>query len=570
MKRVAIYARYSSDLQKETSIEDQVRLCEERAAREGWQIINCYTDPALSGSNMMLRPGVRMLMQDAIDGKFEIILSEALDRLSRDQADMAVMYKRLNYANVNIVTLTEGEVGIIDIGLKGLMNQLYIVEMAKKVKRGQRGRIEAGKVTAGLAYGYNVVKKFDARGEPIRGEREINEEQAAIVRRIFTEYADGRSPKAIAAQLNEEGVRSPTGKGWNQSSINGRRDRGYGLLNNHIYIGELVWNRVSQWKCPDTGSTKRRLNPEEEWIRNEAPELRILDQDLWDRAKVRQAELTKQSGKFWTAHRPRYLLSGLLKCGTCGGGFSKVNHERYACSTARNKGTCENRLSMKRDDIERSVLHAIQHKIMAPNALALFCEQYMRHWNELRAERNANIHSYRAELEKLARGKKKIVEAIIAGVPGSEVKDDMNEIVRRRTELEMLLDQTDEIPVLLHPKMADHYKRQVGRLVAALESGSESERDRNCLRTLIDKITLTPNTTGNALQVDLYGNLAGILAMADEAETPSQRAIAAGGRVKLVGPAGLRLEYREISADPHIGAPPFYRQVEIKSGFRAI
>ena len=129
--RVAIYARYSSDLQKQSSIEDQLRVCRERATREGWEIVDCYTDPAISGSTMMMRPGIRMLMQDAQNSHFEIVLTEALDRLSRDQADMAAMYKRLNFQGIQIVTLSEGDVGLIDVGLRGVMNQLYIIEMAK-------------------------------------------------------------------------------------------------------------------------------------------------------------------------------------------------------------------------------------------------------------------------------------------------------------------------------------------------------------------------------------------------------------------------------------------------------
>ena len=153
MKRVAIYARYSDDLQNSASIEDQLRICRERAEKEGWYVVNCYTDPAISGATTLMRPGIRMLMQDAADGEFDIVLSEALDRLSRDQADMATMYKRLKFWGMPIITLSEGEVGPMHIGFKSVMNELYIDELGKKVKRGQRGRVEAGKVPAGLAYG---------------------------------------------------------------------------------------------------------------------------------------------------------------------------------------------------------------------------------------------------------------------------------------------------------------------------------------------------------------------------------------------------------------------------------
>ncbi|MEE4455306.1 recombinase family protein [Novosphingobium resinovorum] len=105
MTRVALYARYSSDNQREASIEDQFRICRERADREGWQIVAAYKDAAISGSSMVLRPGIQSLLQEAQCGQIDIILAEALDRLSRDQADIATVYKHLKFAGVPIVTI---------------------------------------------------------------------------------------------------------------------------------------------------------------------------------------------------------------------------------------------------------------------------------------------------------------------------------------------------------------------------------------------------------------------------------------------------------------------------------
>ncbi len=141
MQKVAIYARYSSDLQSDASIEDQIRICSERAKQEGWKIINTYTDHGISGATLM-RPGIQMLMQDAMAGKFDIVLTEALDRLSRDQEDIAGIYKRIIFADSKIITLSEGEVSDIHIGLKGTMNALFLKDLAAKTHRGLSGRIE--------------------------------------------------------------------------------------------------------------------------------------------------------------------------------------------------------------------------------------------------------------------------------------------------------------------------------------------------------------------------------------------------------------------------------------------
>ena len=172
--KVAIYARYSSDNQRDASIADQLRMCRLHAEKQGWDIVEEYTDHAISGASL-LRPGIQALISDATRGRFDLILAEAMDRLSRDQEDIAGLFKRMSYSDVKIFTLSEGEVSHLHIGLKGTMNALFLKDLADKTRRGQRGRVEAGKSGGGNAYGYDVVKKLDRNGEPIRGDRTINE-----------------------------------------------------------------------------------------------------------------------------------------------------------------------------------------------------------------------------------------------------------------------------------------------------------------------------------------------------------------------------------------------------------
>jgi DNA invertase Pin-like site-specific DNA recombinase len=141
MTRVALYARYSSDNQRDASIEDQLRQCRDRAEREGWTVVETYSDRAISGASMV-RSGVQSLLADAQGQRFDIVLSEALDRISRDQEDVAGMFKRLRFAGVGIVTLSEGEISELHVGLKGTMNALFLKDLAMKTHRGLRGRVE--------------------------------------------------------------------------------------------------------------------------------------------------------------------------------------------------------------------------------------------------------------------------------------------------------------------------------------------------------------------------------------------------------------------------------------------
>jgi site-specific DNA recombinase len=534
--RVSIYARYSSDKQREASIEDQVRLCEERAARENWRVVKRYTDHAISGASLMRR-GIQALMQDAQSGKFDIVLTESLDRISRDQEDIAGLYKRLRFAGVKIHTLSEGEIAELHIGFTGTMSALYLKNLGEKTWRGQSGRVRAGKSGGGNCYGYDVVRTPSNLGEPERGGRCVNEREAAIVSHIFNEYATGKSPKAIAHALNKRKIPGPSGKPWGPSTINGNWRRGTGILNNELYIGRLVWNRLSYVKNPNTGKRVSRLNNESALIITDVPVLRIIDQDLWERVKERQQGLRKLPS-FHDKQRPRMLLSYLLKCGCCGGGFSKVSQNHYGCSTARNKGTCRNRLTVRQDMLEGVVIGALQSRLMDPALLAEFCDEYTRHLNKLRTEKNASLVAARGELARLTKQRENIIQAIKDGVPATEVKDDLACLVKRREELEALLFGTKEEPVLLHPNMAAEYRKQVANLTQVLHRDESRGEAVDILRSLVDRIELSPNQQGQ-LEIDLYGDLAGILTLAGRKKTPIDQNDKSVQQVKVVAGVGF-------------------------------
>ena len=256
--RVAIYARYSSDNQREASIEDQVRLCRARIEREGWTAVATYTDHAMSGASRF-RPGYQKLLLDTRAGAFDIIVAEALDRLSRDQEDIAGLYKQLSFSGVKLMTVAEGEINELHVGLKGTMNALFLKDLAQKTHRGLEGRVRQGRSGGGNAYGYEVVREVDAYGEPVRGGRRIDQSEAAIVRRVFMEFAAGKSPTSIARELNAEGIPGPRLHSWGDTTIRGHALRRTGLLHNELYVGRLVWNKQRYVKDPQTGRRLARL-----------------------------------------------------------------------------------------------------------------------------------------------------------------------------------------------------------------------------------------------------------------------------------------------------------------------
>ncbi|MEO0958666.1 MAG: recombinase family protein [Pseudomonadota bacterium] len=527
MATVAIYARYSTDLQREASIEDQIRLCEEWAAAQGLSVHQCYTDHGTSGASLR-RPGIQALMADASRGRFDTIIAEAMDRLSRDQEDIAGFHKRMGFAGVRIVTLAEGEVTNLHVGLKGTMNALFLQDLAAKTRRGLRGRVEAGKSGGGNAYGYDVVRQAAADGTPLRGDRRINEAEARIVRRIFEDYATGRSPRAIAHTLNAEGVRGPSGKGWGPSTIHGNRTRGTGILNNELYVGRLVWNRLTYVKNPDTGKRISRLNAESAWVTQDVPELRLIDDALWEKVKERQGTMraSKHADNdpgYWDRRRPRYLFSGLMRCGVCGGGVINFNKTRVGCATARNKGTCSNRTSIARAELEEMVLEGLERHLMTPALTEIFCRAYTEHMNRLATEQNAGRDAARAELERVERDLDKLIEAILDGVPGARLKDKIAALEARKEALEAQLAEGDagSAQVHLHPNMSAYYRSRIHRLRAMLTGETGKAEAVDALRALIDHIELTPHTLPDGrttLTARLHGSLAGILSMSLEAD----------------------------------------------------
>ncbi|WP_245727397.1 recombinase family protein [Paracoccus isoporae] len=505
-------------MQRKASIDDQIRTCRDYAARQGFEVVETYSDSAISGASMM-RGGIQKLMRHAQSCRFDVVVAEGLDRLSRNQADIAGIFQNLRFLNISIWTIRENEVNDIYVGLVGAMNARAIQDISQKTRRGLHGRAKLGKSAGGLTYGYRSVIKYNDDGEQIRGDRVIDENHAKIVRRIYQDYAKGISPKKIAEQLNNEDIPGPSGAHWNTSTIHGNRDRGTGIINNELYIGRQIWNRLTYVKNPQTGKRVSRLNPEEQWVIANVPELRIIDEDLWEAVRARQGKqkVKNTQTQVWDRRRPKFLFSGLMECSCCGSGFSKISQHYFGCSAARKKGpaVCTNMRSIKREDLDDRVLTALANNLMDPEVVQIFYEEYAAERNRLMAEANAGRTELEKELRRVTGDHKKLVDAIIAGVPAEQVKDRMIELDGRRKEIEKLL-ATAAAPdkLRIHPSMAKTYRDRVGQLIRGLTDAEDMEEAKEALRALVDKIVLTPDPDGDGLLIDLHGALASLLRLA--------------------------------------------------------
>lgn len=524
MPSAVLYARYSSDLQREASIADQLRLLRERAAKDGLDVVATFTDAAISGASTINRPGLQQLLAGARDGagpgqvRFEIVLAEALDRLSRDQEDVAGIWKRLRHAGVRLITLAEGEVDELHIGLKGTMNALFLRDLAAKVRRGQRGRVEAGRIPGGLTYGYRRLREVDAAGEIEGGRRAIDEAQAAIVRRIFADFAAGLSPRAIAAALNREGVAAPRGGAWNASTINGHRARRNGILNNELYAGRIVYNRQSFAKDPDSGKRQARPNPKAAWIVREVPALRLVPEDLW-----RAAEALKARHAAYPAHalrRPKRLLSGLLECGRCGAPYTMRDAVRLGCSAHRERGTCDNAATLRAEALERRILGGLKERLLAPDLVAEAVRAIEAERARLRRRHAGDAATAERRAGELDRAIARLVAAIAEGTDTPGMRRALVAAEAERGALERRRAGRAAAPIVLHPNLAELYRRRVADLETALAA---SPHDRAAafaaLRGMIERVIVhawpgedAAGLPRTELRLELHGSLAGILA----------------------------------------------------------
>jgi len=456
----------------------------------------------------------------------DIVVAEALDRISRDQEHVAAFFKQLAFAGVKLITISEGEISELHVGLKGTMNALFIKDLAAKTHRGLEGRIRQGHSAGGLQYGYDIVREYDARGEAIRGKRKINQQQAEVVRTIFREFAAGKSSRTIAKELNECGVPGPGGRLWSDHTIHGNRRRGSGMINCELYIGRLIWNRQRFMKDPQSGKRQARLNPRKEWIIEDVPELRIIDEKLWDRAKARQGDLSIKDGEpaaganLNLRHRDQYLLSGLIKCEACHSNYIIVGKDTYGCSTRRMKGTCSNDHRLNRHEIEAKVLSGLKERLANPELVDYFIQEFNREVARLNTTSSNDRRTVQTELRETDKKIASVLAAIEEGVVTKTTKSRLLDLEDQKVKLEQRL--AAPLPTTypsLHPNLAAIYRKKVEQLEIALNDPAIRYEASEIIRTVIDRVEVGSGSARDPGQTEvriiLYGQLAAVMALAD-------------------------------------------------------
>lgn len=530
--RVAIYARYSSDRQNERSIEDQVGVCVRHAASKGWSVVEVFSDAALSGATMANRPGLNAALAAAGAGQFDILLAEDEDRIARNLEHQAHVFNRLRALGVAIATLHSDAIGILEVGLKGVMNEIYLDALSAKTKRGLQANAAKGLATGSKVYGYR-----SAPGGAIA----IVEEEAEVVRRIFAEYRDGRTPRQIADGLNRDGVPALRGKGWSASTINGAAARGSGILQRELYTGVMVTNRIEVIRNRQTGRRTVRARPAEQWARVEVPHLAIVRPDVWAATRARKA---REAGlRPETLVRRPALLSGLLRC-ACGASYTVMSTDKLGCAAAREKGpsVCTNRRTVRRSQVEAHVLGGLLASLLSPEAVKIYVDEFRAAMAAGRAEALSRRQPLERRLAELDRKAERLISELLEvsreSPAAARIRERLDtteaEAVQLRAELASIDDT--ERPIELHPGAADAYRQQVGQLQAYLATAARSDAAPDqalieAARGLIDRIDVVPQgpERGAPIELVVHGKLTAFLRAPEEAAAGSMGAMVPGG-----------------------------------------
>lgn len=523
MRRAAIYARFSSDLQSDRSIDDQIAVCRDYDKRNGMVVVMTFEDHAISGASMFGRDGMRSLLDTAKAGAFDVVVAESMSRLGRDQEDRAAIRKRLKFCGIEIATPADGIVSPLVDGIRAVIDSQYLDDLKRATHRGMQGAVREGRLAGGNCYGYAPVP-----GKP--GERTIVEAEAVIVQRVFAAYLAGQSPRHIAVDLNRDGVPAPRGGVWGASTIHGSPKRGNGILTNPLYSGRIVWNRLHMLKDPDTGRRVSRENATDQHHVAEVPALRIIDETTWRAAQAIKAG--RANGPQRQTRRPQRLLSGLIRCPHCGGsmivagggknGRGIVGRPRIQCSAKRQSGTCPG-ASFPLEPIERMVIDGLNLHVEDERRLAIWVKAYNDERARLAGRDAARLAKRERRLGEIERELNRLVDHIAKGINNPDIlAGRINELDAERRAIKT--EQAAEPPpkaIALHPAALDHYRRQIDFFLLAKHADQIPPDKLAAVRDLIGNVTPSRNADGS-IAIKFEGRL-GALIRAVGAESPTVR-----------------------------------------------
>ena len=399
-----IYARYSSDNQREESIEGQLRECNDFAKRNDITIIDSYIDRAFSATTDR-RPAFQKMIKDSAKNMFDVIIVWKLDRFARNRYDSAHYKAQLRKNGVKVISanenISEGSEGIILESVLEGMAEYYSADLSEKVIRGLTENAMKCKFNGGpITFGYYIDDERHFQ---------IDEETASYVRMIFKNYDSGMTMKEIAEDLNNRGATNSRGGRFTINIISK-------ILSNRRYIGEYIFRDIVK-----PGGIPA-----------------IIDTALFDRVQ-HKLEQNKHAAAKYKAD-DEYILTTKLYCGKCKSfmvGESGVNHQGtkyryYKCIDAKRGRGCDKK-AVKKDDIENAVLNVVIATLSNDDYVGSLIDSLMK----MQESENTTLKLLQQELSKVEKKIKNMINAIEQGIITDSTKTRLQELEGKKKDIEI-------------------------------------------------------------------------------------------------------------------------------------
>lgn len=478
-RRAAAYARFSSNNQRDESIDAQLRAIRDYCERENIQLVEIYTDEAQSATTD-LRDDFKNMIDDIFKGKIEVdtVLVHKFNRFARNKYDSAIYKKRLREIGIKVISVTQpiddSPEGRILESLIEAMDEYYSENLSLEVKKGMLENALKGKHTGG---GRLLGLSVDNEGYY------YPDENAPIVKRIFTEYANGVPKSQIVARLNAEGYRNQYGRRFNTRTV-------FDLLQNEKYIGNFVYQHTSTETVRLDGIIK---NP-------------IIDAELW--AEVQKKRSTKNKPKY---RKRKYIMTGKIRCGVCGftycgGGGKKKNKKGecvayYKCAgKTKHKNSCNNS-SLNKNYYEKLVIDTITETILTDNAIEKIAVAVLEQLEQERQTPQTSTAKLRKQLDKVKERQARLMELYLDGGIDKNILEDKNKNLKtERKHLEDQIEKNDylEQSQTLHIGEVKQFLLEFRQSV----STTDTEYSQILYNTFVEQITVYPDNLNIDLRVD--------------------------------------------------------------------
>ena len=483
--KIAAYCRVSTEKEAQIdSLEKQIEFFNEFTKKNDYELYKLYADEGISGKQIKHRKQFQQMMIDAKAKKFDKVVVKDVSRFARNTVDLLQSVRELKSYGVQVDFLNNGEVmeggSEFILTILGAMAQQESANMSKRVKFGKDITAKKGRVP-NLVFGYDKIPDE-------RYTLKINEEEAKIVKEIFESYVyKGIGTTKIAWNLNDRGIRTKKTKSkWVQTSI-------VRMLKNPIYTGRVT-NKKSEVTDFITG-TRKEL-PEEEWIVVERPEMRIISDELFNRAQ----ELLEQRSNEFKLNNKRekteYVFSTLIYCKHCGYSFRRIKRKytadgpeyiRWVCSGRNSMGVnhCPNTTVIDEEELLNAIKIYLKSIVKNKKDFMKAVEKEFEKITKLRENNERSEESLLKEIEKVTVKKQKYMEMfqneIINIQELKKYTNPLNEdIARLERELKLITSEIKEKDVL---------EKELNKTIKTVDDILNNQTITNAmLKTIIDVI----------------------------------------------------------------------------------